>query len=231
MSATFKLPFAGVRGVFCTPPLPPPAQNRTFVFVSNTHTHTQVPWSMKYSVYVYEGKEDTKRVRVLRAKLPGHSNTRQTTTAQQGQSWVSNLSPIGVWTFDAGVGSRWRGCPFHRPQPTLTFGSYVLLASLVCLVPQKVKAGGAAVLSCPAYFSDVQRDVMAAAGGDAGLTVLDTIDEPVVREKERERERESRSRFISSRTGFRFSVACFSAVPLAGMCGPFSPLSREWLER
>lgn len=45
----------------------------------------------------------------------------------------------------------------------------------------KVKAGGAAVLSCPAYFSDDQRDVMAAAGEDAGLVVLDTIDEPVVR--------------------------------------------------
>ena len=52
------------------------------------------------------------------------------------------------------------------------------------------------MLSCPAYFSDVQRDVMAAAGGDAGLVVLDTIDEPVVRKcvcvcvTERERERE-----------------------------------------
>lgn len=47
-------------------------------------------------------------------------------------------------------------------------------------LPNKVKAGGAAVLSCPAYFSDAQRDVMAAAGRDAGLIVLDTIDEPVV---------------------------------------------------
>lgn len=37
------------------------------------------------------------------------------------------------------------------------------------------------MLSCPAYFSDDQRDVMMAAGGDAGLIVLDTIDEPVVR--------------------------------------------------
>ncbi|CAM9468568.1 unnamed protein product [Ectocarpus sp. 6 AP-2014] len=55
----------------------------------------------------------------------------------------------------------------------------LMLTNIKALGEHKVKAGGAAVLSCPAYFSDDQRDVMAAAGGDAGLVVLDTIDEPV----------------------------------------------------
>lgn len=66
----------------------------------------------------------------------------------------------------------------------LAFCSFLPSFLAFSLLPEKVKAGGAAVLSCPAYFSDVQRDVMAAAGGDAGIVVLDTIDEPVVREKQ-----------------------------------------------
>ena len=45
---------------------------------------------------------------------------------------------------------------------------------------EKVKAGGAAVLSCPAYFTEAQREAMAVAGEDAGIVVLDTIEEPVV---------------------------------------------------
>ncbi|CAM9156517.1 unnamed protein product, partial [Scytosiphon promiscuus] len=45
----------------------------------------------------------------------------------------------------------------------------LMLANMKGLGEHKVKAGGAAVLSCPAYFSDTQRDAMAAAGGDAGL--------------------------------------------------------------
>lgn len=49
-------------------------------------------------------------------------------------------------------------------------------------------------MSCPAYFSDVQRDVLAAAGGDAGLVVLDTIDEPVVRETDTYKRTERRKR-------------------------------------
>lgn len=36
------------------------------------------------------------------------------------------------------------------------------------------------MLSCPAYFSEEQREAMAVAGEKAGIVVLDTIDEPVV---------------------------------------------------
>lgn len=36
------------------------------------------------------------------------------------------------------------------------------------------------MLSHPAYFNEVQREAMALAGEDAGIDVLDTIEEPVV---------------------------------------------------
>lgn len=41
--------------------------------------------------------------------------------------------------------------------------------------------GGGAVLSCPAYFNDSQKEAMIGAGQRGGLTILDTIPEPVVR--------------------------------------------------
>lgn len=69
-------------------------------------------------------------------------------------------------------------CVTYMTNAAAAAGKIIKLSLSSCR--KKVNAGGAAVLSCPAYFSDVQRDVMATAGGDAGLVVLDTIDEPVV---------------------------------------------------
>lgn len=48
------------------------------------------------------------------------------------------------------------------------------------IVVLQVQAGGAAILTCPAYFSDDQREAVAVAGEDAGMVVLDTIEEPTV---------------------------------------------------
>lgn len=47
----------------------------------------------------------------------------------------------------------------------------------------QIKAGGAAVLSCPAYFDEAQRGALLVAGEAAGVTVLDVLDEPVVSER------------------------------------------------
>lgn len=48
------------------------------------------------------------------------------------------------------------------------------------IVVLQVQVGGAAILTCPAYFSSEQREAVAVAGEEAGMVVLDTIEEPAV---------------------------------------------------
>ncbi|CAM9364373.1 unnamed protein product [Ascophyllum nodosum] len=58
-------------------------------------------------------------------------------------------------------------------------GLSLMLANIRGLAEHKVQAGGAAVLSYPAYFNEHQREAVALAGEHAGMVVLDTIEEPV----------------------------------------------------
>lgn len=57
----------------------------------------------------------------------------------------------------------------------------IMMMMMIVCDEEQVRAGGSAVLSCPAYFGEEQREAMAVAGEKAGIVVLDTIDEPVVR--------------------------------------------------